>query len=296
MIISDDDLLLLTAKFGNPNRKALTRAQFLLLRRLLENVSKTYENVAFSREFLRSIRCNPELSDQIEFLCSERELLDLYRKRAFKTYCTLITQNSPLYPQVLIQKLGANAPLCLWAKGDIAGINQRCVSLVGSRNISANNAEFAASVGKMAARNDYALVSGNARGADSIGQNACLASGGCVISIVADSLESHAYRDNVLYLSEEAFDAPFSTARALHRNHLIHSLGEKTFVAQCTLGTGGTWNGTVKNLKNNWSPVFGFRDHSPASLALESMGAELIDIGDLQNMRSLNHSQCSLFV
>lgn len=67
-----------------------------------------------------------------------------------------------------------------------------------------------------------------------------------------------------MYLAEQAYDAPFSTPRALGRNYLIHAMGEKTLVAQCRAGSGGTWDGTTENLKHGWSPVFVHDDGTPA--------------------------------
>ena len=103
-----------------------------------------------------------------------------------------------------------------------------------------------------AAEEGLTLVSGNARGADRTAQEACLAAGGRVISIVADELSKQARRRNLLYLSEDDFDGAFSTQRALSRNRCIHALGRMVFVAQSDFGHGGTWDGTVKNLRFGW--------------------------------------------
>ena len=85
--------------------------------------------------------------------------------------------------------------------------------------------------------------------------DACLEAGGQVISIVADSLQKQPLVQNVLWLSLDDFDQAFSSQRALHRNHVIHTLAELTIVAQCTLGKGGTWDGILHNLKNGWNSV-----------------------------------------
>ena len=107
-------------------------------------------------------------------------------------------------------------------------------------------------------------------------QDACLSAGGNVICIVPDELTRHAPREHMLFCSEEGYQCAFTSARALHRNHLIHALGEKVFVAQCGLRTGGTWSGTADNLRRGLSPVFAFGDGSEAMTALASLGAELL--------------------
>ena len=131
-------------------------------------------------------------------------------------------------------------------------------------------------VGQAAADQGYVLVSGNAAGADRTAQDACLRAGGAVISIVADRLDDKTPIPGMLYLSEDGYDQPFSAQRALSRNRLIHSLGAYTLVAQSDLGKGGTWDGTVKNLRHSWSPVFCFQDGSKAAEELEQLGAVLI--------------------
>ena len=92
--------------------------------------------------------------------------------------------------------------------------------------------------------------------------DACLAAGGRVISVVADELTRNNGTENMLYISEEGYDEPFSTLRALSRNRVIHTLGRMVFVAQSSLEKGGTWDGTAKNLHFGWSPVACFRDGS----------------------------------
>ena len=150
-------------------------------------------------------------------------------------------------------------------------------------------------MGRQAALQGYALVSGNARGADRTAQEACLAAGGWVISVVADGLDKQTARERMLYLSEDGFEEAFSAARALSRNRVIHALGCKTFVAQCSYRKGGTWDGTVKNLRFGWSPVFCFRDGSAAAELLAQMGAELVEMEALSPFESLQKGEMSLF-
>ena len=92
----------------------------------------------------------------------------------------------------------------------------------------------------MAAREGFTLVSGGASGADTAAQEACLAAGGTVICFVPDELSRYAPRKNLLYCSADGYDLSFSASRALRRNHFIHALGEKVFVAQCPGTSGGT--------------------------------------------------------
>ena len=88
-------------------------------------------------------------------------------------------------------------------------------------------------------------------------------------------------------LAEDGFDLPFSSQRALSRNRIIHTMGCFVLIAQSDLCVGGTWDGTTKNLRNGWSPVFCFDDESPAVKELAQMGASLICKEQLTDLSAL---------
>lgn len=287
--------LLLTSYLGDLERKPLTLAQF----RTLTSRVRALEHKDISREIcpedMIALGYSRQMAERIVNLLSQEELLDGYLRRSAKENCVPITRYDEAYPQAVRQRLGLDAPGCLWAKGDMSLLGEPMVSLVGSRELQSKNEEFATVVGREVARQGYVLVSGNAKGADKTAQQACLEAGGKVISVVADQLSKQPAQENVLYLSEDSFDLPFTPQRALSRNRIIHTLGYITLIAQCTLGTGGTWDGTCKNLKNNWSPVFCFDDGSPAMAQLAQLGATIIGINQLQDLSAL-HSDIEKFI
>lgn len=287
--------LLLGSTLGNPERKILTTAQLRSLAARVSAVERPVEDRELTASDLTAMGYGPEMADRILGLFAEIQLLHRYLVRAKQADCVPLTRVSEGYPVDLRKRLGLDSPGVLWAKGDLSLLGKPKISLVGSRDIAAPNAEFAARVGHEAARQGYVLVSGNARGADRMAQKACLEAGGQIISVVADELTKQQMVPNALYLSEDGFDCPFASARALSRNRVIHALGEKTFVAQCALGIGGTWNGTVRNLKESWSPVFCFRDGSKAAVQLEQMGAISIDLTDLADIKNLQELTVNLF-
>lgn len=223
------------------------------------------------------------MAERIVGLLEEEEQLAHYCRKGKTVGCVPITRVSEGYPALMRQRLGLESPGCLWAKGDLSILNTPAVSLVGSRDLNPENRAFARAVGRMAAERGMTLISGNARGADRAAQEACLAAGGRVISIVADELAKQKQRDGILYLSEDGYDEPFSVQRALSRNRCIHTMGQMVFVAQASLGKGGTWDGTTKNLRHGWSSIACFRDGSEAALELEQMGAFLIGTADLED-------------
>ena len=236
---------------------------------------------------LTALGYGPAEAAHILELLSEELLLDQYLLKAAKHGCVPLTRLTPGYPRRVLKALGDEAPGCIWARGDLSILEEPGIALVGSRDLLPENARFAHQVGTEAARQGLALISGNARGADRTAQSACRAAGGQVISIVADALTDHAPARNVLYLSEDGFDQAFSSQRALSRNRCIHALGSAVIAAQCSLRTGGTWDGSVKNLRFGWSPMYIFDDGSESSERLEQMGATKIGFEDLKDLRHL---------
>lgn len=283
----DAGFLLLTSALGDPNRKPLTVARFRELTKKALLMEKPGQDRELTTRDLQAIGCSAEESEQIIRLLSESELLEHYVNQGKKEGCCPITRANPQYPERLRKTLGLETPGTLWYQGDIALLDRPKIALVGSRRLLEDNRRFAETVGIQCARQGYVLVSGHAQGADSVAETACLKNGGQVISVVSDPLQNHPRQENVLFLAEDGYDIPFAPYRALSRNRIIHALGEKTFVAQCTGEKGGTWDGTVKNLRFGWSPVFCYGDNSPVSRELESRGAVLIAEKDLRDFSSL---------
>lgn len=287
--------LLLTSQLGNPERRPLSPAQLRSLAQAVSHGPRFLDDRDLEPKDLQALGYSPEMALRITAMLQEEDLLDHYLLRAKKAGCVPITRVTPGYPLLLRKRLGAEAPGCLWAKGDLSILEMPAISLVGSRDLNSENRAFAKIAGYQAAAQGFALVSGNARGADREAQNACLEAGGCVISIVADELERQSPADRVLYLSEDMFDGAFSAQRALRRNHSIHALGQAVLVAQASLQKGGTWDGTSKNLRFGWSPVFCFDDGSDAATILSQMGAEPIGMDALADLSALFKQTQTLF-
>jgi len=279
--------LLLTSTLGNPERKPLTLHQMSILAQRVRASDFLGQNTDLTVQDMMLLGYGRDMAQRIVALLSEEALLEHYLRKAQRAGCSALTKISDGFPERLQQRLAGECPGCLWRKGDPDLLAGPKVALVGSREIGPDQLQFAKEVGIQAAKQGFALVSGNARGADRAAQNACLRHGGQVICVVADELNGQREHDRILYVSEEGFDRTFSAQRALQRNRIIHALADKTFVAQVTLHRGGTWDGTAKNLHHGWSPVFCYDDSSEAALALENMGAKRIKLRDLSDFRQL---------
>ena len=287
MTARERGFLLLTSYLGDPQRRPLTIAQFRTLADRAARMDRPLEDRDICPEDLVKLGYDRPMAERIVGLLEGNAALQRYVRRGKEQDCIPITRVSELYPYAVRKRLGLDAPGCLWAKGDLDILSTQMISLVGSRELLPNNRVFAETVGCEAARQGITLVSGNAKGADRTAQEACLNAGGKVVCVVADELYKHPLGENVLYLSEGSYDLPFSGQRALSRNRVIHPLGYLTLVAQCHTGSGGTWDGTVKNLRHNWSPVYCFDDNRNVCKDLQQLGATLIKMEQLADIAAL---------
>ena len=295
MIPAERGFLLLTSHLGEKRRNPLSTAQLRLLADRIQGVQAPAGDRELEPRDLIALGYGLEMAKRIHSLLSEEDVLDYYLRKGQILGCEPITRISEGYPLHLRKRLGLDSPGVLWARGDVRLLQQPMVALVGSRELNEENWKFAAEVGRQAAEQGYVLVSGNARGADRTAQGSCLEAGGRVISVVADELWKHPLRENVLYLSEDDFDEAFSAQRALSRNRVIHGLGIVTFVAQSSFHTGGTWDGTVKNLQHRWSTAYGFNDGSDAMTELSQMGLERISMEELSDFYNLPKHEENIF-
>lgn len=287
--------LLLSSQLGDPGRRPLTTAQLRVLADRAWQLDVSDMDRQLTEKDLLSLGYGSDMAQRILRLLGDMELLEHYVRHGAKYGCVPITRVSEGYPMRMRRVLGLDSPGILWAKGDLSLLGRPAVSLVGSRELCEKNREFAAEVGRRAAQQGFVLVSGNARGADRTAQEACLCAGGKVISVVADELAKLPAGEGVLYLSEDSYDLEFSAQRAISRNRVIHTMSDRVFVAQCSLKSGGTWDGTVKNLRFGWSKVFCFRDGSESAVLLQQMGAETLGVDDLGTLENLEETEKTLF-
>ena len=286
---------LLSSHLGDPSRRPLTAPQLRVLARRVGEMERMDPDRDLTAEDLMTLGYGREMAAHIVHLLDQEDVLDHYLSRGRRVGCVPVTRVSPEYPLLLRKNLGLDSPGILWAKGDLSLLNTPAAALVGSRDLNPENRKFAEEAGRRAALQGLTLVSGNARGADRTAQEAALEAGGAVISIVADELAKQPIRDNVLYLSEDGFEEPFSAQRALSRNRCIHAMVWRTFVAQTSNGMGGTWDGTVKNLRAGWSGVYCFDDGSEGTERLITMGAMAVGLDGLKDFSALPEIEKSLF-
>jgi predicted Rossmann fold nucleotide-binding protein DprA/Smf involved in DNA uptake len=153
----------------------------------------------------------------------------------------------------------------LFYAGERALLDQPGIAVVGSRHLDEAGQACAQFVGEACGLSGLVLISGGARGVDTIGMTAALERRGTAVGILADSLEkairSPEYRaalqkGDLCLVTPYAPNAGFTVGGAMGRNRLIYCLADYAIVVASDVETGGTWAGASEALKHGWLPVF----------------------------------------
>ena len=300
--------LCLLLLYALPGEKTLRESLYRKLFRALEALgpANQTEDAELDEAELRRIGCKEDEAQEILRRLDQRQLLGQYLMKLGQKGISVTTRISPEYPARLRDVLGDDAPLVLFYAGNADLFQKECISLVGSRRLRMVGKTFAHGAGCAIGEQGYCYCSGGAAGADTEGLLGAVSVGGSAMVFLADSLEAHLadrrYQkllesQRIVLVSEQGPDCEFSTPRALSRNHLIHAMGQKVLVAQSDYGSGGTWNGTMENLKAQWSPVWMFAGEpdNPGTRGLIERGASPVELSQLNHLEELGQAQTSLF-
>ncbi len=199
----------------------------------------------------------------------------------------LLTGWDAQYPARLKQKLGSSCPPLFYAAGSIELLEKQAVGYVGSRSIGETDEAFTKQTVQKTVGFGYGVVSGGAKGIDTVAETAALEAGGTAVAFLADSMLrklKHAktiqavQEGRLLLLSSVNPEAGFSAGIAMMRNRYIYAQSDATVVVKSDYNKGGTWAGAVDNLKHHWAATL-CRDHKayPGNKALLEQGAIPID-------------------
>ncbi len=176
----------------------------------------------------------------------------------------LMTRADKIYPPRLKQKLGDACPPFFYYAGDTSLLRKRGVGFVGSRNLTQKDTEFEYNLVEKVVRKHYAIISGGAKGADTVSEDAALASGGRMIeflpgAMLAKLLQSATIKavqnNELLLLSTVRPEQSFTVANAMNRNKYIYAQADAAVVIK-SINQGGTWSGANDALKHQYCPVF----------------------------------------
>lgn len=154
-------------------------------------------------------------------------------------------------------------PWVLFYVGNIQLLKQRCITIIGSREIS-RYGETCTKLSASVLSKKYVIVSGLAKGADAIAHRTAIENCGKTIGIIASGLQFHYPKENEelyqimqkdhLILSEYPLHTPIRKHHFVWRNRLLAALGEKCIItsAKCKSGTMLTVNEAISLDKEVW--------------------------------------------
>lgn len=212
----------------------------------------------------------------------------------------IYTRADKEYPAKLKKTLKQKCPPLFYCAGDISISELRVAGYAGSRNIDSDDEDFTRKTVMKTCAYKLGVVSGGAKGVDSIAAQTAFDEGMPLIEYTAggltDMLKKKDIRDNVirgnrLILSEVIPDAGFSVGNAMSRNKYIYAHSEAAVIIKSDLNKGGTWAGAVENIKHGWTKLFCRDKDYPGNVELIRQGAIPINEdwnGDI-NIGNQNH-------
>lgn len=219
------------------------------------------DNEVLKKELL----LNSEELERLQFLLGRGGNLAIEIEQLESKGIYITTRAEGNYPQRLKTILKRQSPPIIFYSGNLSLANRDGIGIVGSRSIDDNGILFTKKIAKKFSKEGYTIISGGAKGVDSIAEDTALDEKGCVISIVSDSLSNKIKEKNIrnsileeklLVLSIVNPNARFSVYSAMDRNKYIYALSQYVVAVSSKENGGGTWTGAVENLKKKWVPLF----------------------------------------
>ena len=282
-------VLLLTAHFSKPNAggvKPLTPTEWGRFALWLKDGEKEPEVLLRGnlREMLSGWSDRQVTEDRVKSLLDRGPALAIAMEKWQRSGLWILTRSDADYPKNLKRRLKTASPPVLFGCGNAKLLNQKGIAVVGSRNASREDLDFAADFGAAAANAGYGIVSGGARGIDEAAMLGALDMDGTAVGYLADSLlractsqkyRSHLSRRNLVLVSSYYPEAGFNAGNAMGRNKYIYCAAEAAVVVHSGR-KGGTWSGALENLTRGWVPVWVRRtaDSSAGNADIVAKGAQ----------------------
>jgi predicted Rossmann fold nucleotide-binding protein DprA/Smf involved in DNA uptake len=202
--------------------------------------------------------------ERIGRLLSRSSALALALEKWQRAGLWVVTRSDPDYPVRLKRLLRNSSPPLFFGCGERPLMNRGGLAVIGSRNASARDLDFARRLGGETAAAGCSLVSGAARGIDESAMLGAIEKEGTAVGVLADRLlgaaTSSRFRSalmagNLVLISPFSPEAGFDVGNAMARNKYIYGLADAAVVVHSGT-TGGTWSGALENLKNDWVPLW----------------------------------------
>ena len=262
-------VLLLTARFSKPGPedvKPLGPKEWGRFALWLKDQGKSPDSLLSANigDFLSGWSDKSITIDRVRKLLERGSALAIASEKWLRGGLWVLSRSDAEYPKILKQRLQTSSPPVLFGCGNMRLLNKAGIAVVGSRNASKADLDYAAKLGASAANAGLSIISGGARGIDEAALLGALQIEGTAVGILADNLmrasSSKKYRkyllqNNLVLVSPYQPEAQFNVGNAMGRNKYIYCLADTAVVVHS--GTkGGTWTGALENLKKGWVPLW----------------------------------------
>ena len=174
---------------------------------------------------------------------------DLEMEKLGRAGVQAVNWHDETYPSRL--KEIADPPAVLYYKGTLVPSDERSVAVVGTRGPTSYGREVTSALTQELARNGIAVVSGLARGIDSVAHRVALEGGGRTVAVLANGLHTiyppeHAnlaqqITENGAVVSEYPLGVRPEARSFPRRNRLISGMSLGTLVVEAGEGSGARW-------------------------------------------------------
>jgi predicted Rossmann fold nucleotide-binding protein DprA/Smf involved in DNA uptake len=203
--------------------------------------------------------------DRVSPLLERGAALALIVERWERSGLWVISRSDACYPERLKRYVGQAAPPLLYGVGSKGLLNRGGLAVVGSRDRSEEDGEFARRVGEHCAQEGIAIISGAAKGIDRDAMAGALEVGGWALGVLAEGLAKTAtsgqYRsglvsDHLTLVSPYDPDSRWFAYTAMERNKLLYGFSDAALVVASSADSGGTWAGATEALRHGRVKVF----------------------------------------
>jgi predicted Rossmann fold nucleotide-binding protein DprA/Smf involved in DNA uptake len=217
------------------------------------------------RRSLGSLQTAEANLEQIVLLLERGAALALVVERWERSGLWVMSRSDEVYPTRLKKYLGQSSPPLLYGVGSKDLLNRGGLAVVGSRDRSEEDGEFARRVGEYCVSEGIPIISGAAKGIDREAMSGALETGGWALGVLAEGLAKTAtsghYRsglvsDRLTLVSPYDPDSRWFAYAAMDRNKLLYGLSDAALVVASSADSGGTWAGASEALQLGRVRVF----------------------------------------
>lgn len=267
-----------------------------------ENINNLYE--------LKDVNLNSVVGNKLASKINsylEIDLDNLYKnmKNIINGYSNdgifCLSINDEKYPSTL--KKSTNPPIILYCKGNIDLLNTQCIATIGTRENTQIGERIATKTVDFLVQNNFTIVSGLAKGIDTICHKAALKNQGNTIAVLPlidkiypaenKQLAKDILNANGLLISEEKPNTKFYSAQLVKRDRIQSGLSNSVFVIETSI-KGGSMHATrdaISLKRNVFSPDIYMLDKNYQSLKQVEGIKSLIDNNESIAYTSNNYDE-----